>query len=298
MVNGAGRAFEFARDDVFRDVAGDIDRVGAQTADNAIGHAESRRLNEEFVVAFKSVNLDHFDRGVANIEAGTEDALFGDGEIVGELRPQYNQLVKAGAAVDRDRRVDVVLHFVLAAAGADIGRTRNRKAKSDDRLGDAELVQHDDVVGVVVRRRVGVGEIDHAIAIGVERNRRQVVLIDRAVTVPVLVGDRRNGERADDEQVVVVVALEPQLGLVRIDTEFVVAGAALCDHRRTDAGAQPAACRGHHVGEHVLVEQGAAEERRDAVFRIAGALGAENLADVEGVVAGPALQRNDRRGVI
>ncbi|TIX24576.1 MAG: hypothetical protein E5V35_17775, partial [Mesorhizobium sp.] len=67
-------------------------------------------MDEEFVVAFKPVDLDHFDRGVADVEAGAEDTLVGDGEIVGEFRAEDNQLVKAGAAVDRDRRVDVVLH--------------------------------------------------------------------------------------------------------------------------------------------------------------------------------------------
>ena len=57
------------------DVADDVDRVGAETADHAVGDAEARSRDEELVVALEPVDLDHFDGRVADVEAGTEDRL-------------------------------------------------------------------------------------------------------------------------------------------------------------------------------------------------------------------------------
>ena len=129
-----------------RHVAGDVDRVGAEAADHAVGDAELRRLDEELVVALQAVDLDDLDVVVADVQAGAEDALGGDHDVVGELGAQHDQLVEAGAAVDRDRRVDVVRHLVLAAAGADVERPGGREAQADDRPGHAVGVERDDVV--------------------------------------------------------------------------------------------------------------------------------------------------------
>ena len=118
------------RDDVLDDVAGDVDRVGAEAADDAVGDAEGGRQDEELVVAFEPVDLDDLDLGVAHVEAGAEDALVGDHEVVGELGAQHDQLVDAGAAVDRDRRVDVVLDLVVAAAGADVERACRSRSRA------------------------------------------------------------------------------------------------------------------------------------------------------------------------
>ena len=95
------------------------------------------------------------------------------------------------------------------------------------------------VAGVAVAVVVGVLR-EVAVVVGDEVD---VVQVAVGVAVGVRVADRREREGADDEQVVVVVALEPQLGLVRVDDELVVAGAAGGDERRVGAGAQPAARR-------------------------------------------------------
>ena len=120
VVGRAADAFELARHDVGGHVAGDVDAVRTQAANHAVGHAEGGGLDEELVIAFEAIDLDHFDRGVAHVQAGAEDALFGDRDVIGELCRQHHQLVEAGAAIDRDRRVDVVLHLVFPAAGADV----------------------------------------------------------------------------------------------------------------------------------------------------------------------------------
>ena len=124
--------------------------------------------------------------------------------MVGELGAEDDDLVEAVAAVDRDRGVDVVLDLVLAAAGPDVGLGRGREATRQSR--------HGDLVGHVA---------PHDLA-------RRVVHAEGARAVAGGLGER---EGADDEQVVVVVALEPQLRLVRVDDEGVVAGAARDEQR-------------------------------------------------------------------
>jgi hypothetical protein len=104
------------------------------------------------------------------------------------------------------------------------------------------------------------------------------------------VGDgRRVGQREgpDDEQVVAVVALEPQDGLVGVDVELVGAVAALGDERCGVALAQPAAGRGDRREDVVAAD---ARGRR--------ALRAVELPDLEGVVALATVERRDRRVVV
>ena len=100
---------------------------------------------------------------------------------------------------------------------------------------------------------VGVGRVDHAVAVVVDVGWSRSLAFEQAVAVGVGVDDRGQREGADDEQVVVVVAFQAQLGLVGVDDELVVAGAALGDHRAlvpglsqprvvaTDPGRRPAA---------------------------------------------------------
>ncbi len=203
VVDDRALAFELLRRDDVGHVARDVEDVVAEAADDARRHAERRALDHEVVVAFQAVDFDHFDVGVGDVEAGAEDALVGDDEVVGELGAEHQHLVEAGAAVDRDRRVDVVFDLVVAGTAVQqFGRLRSSCRRGlDDR---------------------------HAVAVG----------LDRAVGVGL--GER---EGAHDEQVVAVVALEPQRGLVAVDLEHIVAGAAFGDQRGAGAAAEIAARR-------------------------------------------------------
>ena len=99
---------------------------------------------------------------------------------------------------------------------ADVGLGRGREAARQSRHGDlVRDVAPDDLA-------------------------RRVVHVEGARAVAGRLGER---EGADDEQVVAVVALEPQRRLVRVDDERVVAGAARDEQRLAGAGAQPAARR-------------------------------------------------------
>ena len=187
MVDDRALAFQLlGRDDVGH-VARDVEDVVAEAADDAGRDAERRALDREVVVALEAVDLEHLDVAVGDVDAGAEHALVGDDEAVGELGAEHQHLVEARAAVDRDRRIDVVLDQVVAGAAV-------------QEFGGC--------------RRAAAGGLDDRHAVGVG--------LDRAVGVGL--GQR---EGADDEQVVAVVALQAQRGLVAVDLEHVVAGAAL-----------------------------------------------------------------------
>ena len=117
----------------------------------------------------------------------------------------------------------------------------------------------------------------------------QIGLVFHAIVVPVEVHRGREREGPHDEQVVLVVTLQPQGGLVAVDPELVVAAAALGHQRGGGAGREPAAGGGHEVGEHVLREQ--------VAFGLV-AVAAEDLTHLEQVKALSAVQRGDHGGVI
>ena len=101
---------------------------------------------------------------------------------------------------------------------------------------------------------------------------------------------------------------EPELGLVRVDDELVVARAAGGDERSVGTGAEPAAGGGDQHREGVVRQQGATVVDRVRRWVLDGrcrvldavlvALGAEDLADLELVVALAAVERDDRGGVV
>ena len=278
VVDRAARARDVARDDVARDVAGHVDRVAAEAADHARQEPGRGREDVDRVVALEGVDLEHLDVRVRDLEAGAEDALRRDDDVVGELGAEHDDLVEAVAAVDRDGRVDVVLHLVVPSAGADVGLGGGREAVGQPRLRDL----------------VGRVDPDDVAVVGGGRGRRV------AVGAGAVVGLRlRERERADHEQVVVVAALEPQRRVVRVDGEDVVARAAGRDERLRNPGAQPAARRGDRREDVVRAERAAARvpgRRAGVIERVA--LGAVDLADLEGVVAEAAVERRDRAVVV
>ena len=133
-------------------------------------------------------------------------------------------------------------------------------------------------------------EVDHRIeervGVGLEIDVGEVAVV---VVVGARVAHGREREGADDEEVVVVVALEPELGLVRVDDELVVAGAACGDERRVDAGlSQPRV---------VAISTGNVSAGSRPPFSSLR-LDAEDLADLEHVVAGTAVECRDGRVVV
>ena len=95
---------------------------------------------------FQTVDFDHFNRRVADIQARTEDRLVGDRDIIGELRAKDHNFVEACTTVDRYRRVNVVAHFILAAAGTNVRRLGNRESKADLRTRNTFFKECDNIV--------------------------------------------------------------------------------------------------------------------------------------------------------
>ena len=93
-------------------------------------------------------------------------------------------------------------------------------------------------------------------------------------------------EGADDEGIVAVVAVEAQLGLVTVDLERIVAATAVNDHREADAATQ-------------LAARVSMVRRSSSGATSAGSRGrAEDLADLEGIVARAAIERGDGAVVV
>ena len=275
VVNRAAGAVDIARHHVARDVAGDVDGVVAQTADDPHGHAGCGAEHVDRVVAFQRVDLQNLDILIRHRQPGTEDALVGHHDVVGEFGAQDHQLVEAVAAIDRNGRIDVVFDLVLTRAGTDRGFGGGGEALGQFGLRDLlHRIDPDDIAG----DRIGL----------------------------------RQREGTHGEQIVAVVALQPQDGLVRVNGERVVAGAAFGHQRRCRAGAEPAARRRDRTEDAlrrqrirqlrklVVRHQRAAKRvaERQRYVRAAVPLQAVDLTNLERIVTGPAIQRGDRRVVV
>ena len=212
VVDDAAAAFDVTRHHFAGDVTGDVDLVVAQAADDPRGHVRLGAEHVDRVIAFEGVDLEHLDVLVGHRQAGTEDALVGDDDVVGEFGAKDHQLVEAVAPIDRDRRVDVVFDLVAAGAGADLGFGGGGETRRQ--LGPRNHL-------------LGIDPVDLGVAGDLHG-----------------LGEREGAHR---EQVVAVVAFQAHHGLVAVDREGVVALAALGQQRRRGARAQPAARRGHRA---------------------------------------------------
>ena len=277
VVDDAAGALDVTRDHIAGDVAGHVDGVAAQAADDAGRHAWLRRQHVDRVVALERVDLEDLDVGVGDRQARAVDRRTGNDDVVGELGAEDDDLVETVAAVDRDRRVDVVLDLVIAAASADIGLRCGREAVGE--LG------HRDLVGQVEPHDVAGRAGSVGVAGGAPGDAVQ--------------GGLCEGERADHEQVVPVVALQAQRGLVGVDGEDVVTRATNRHQGLGVAGAEPAAGSrdgAEHVRGRDAPAVGVARGRRQVVAAVP--LEPEDLPDLEGVVACPSVEGGDGTVVI
>ena len=234
--DGAAVAIGVVGDDGHHHIARNIERIAAKATDQRGDEIVGRGQHIEGVVAFEAVDIECFGIADPDRQPGAVDAVPGDDEGVGKLCAQHHHPVEAGAAVDVDGSVDVVLDDVVAVSAIDL-------------------------------------DID-------------------------AVGQR---EGADDEFVVAVLALQPEIGMVGIDDEHVLAFAAVEHGRNGDALRQ--------IAERGLDRLEAVFFREDGIRAVIGvelAVGidllvtrtAEDLADLEEVVAKAAVDREDRRIVV
>ena len=130
----------------------------------------------------------------------------------------------------------------------------------------------------------------------IRRQRRARIAVDTGAVVRLGLGE---GEGADREQVVVVLALETQRRLVRVDGERVVPGAALGDERLARARGEPPAGRGDG-SKDVLRRQRATGGVPGWRGRVSGRvpLEAVDLTDLERVVPRATVERGDRAVVV
>ena len=80
-------------------------------------------------------------------------------------------------------------------------------------------------------------------------------MINDPTVVEIKISQRRQCERTNDKEVVVIIAFETELSLIRVYSELIVTGAALGYHWRTGAWRQPAPCGGNEIREDILGKQ-------------------------------------------
>ena len=251
VVDDAAPAFEVLADDrAVGHVAGDVKGIVAQAADNGGDDVAVGAQDGEVVVALQAVDFDRLDVLVADVQPGAEHALVGDHEVVGELGADDDHLVEAGAAVEIDRRVDVVLDGVGAFAadrlggvlGRDSGAAHQRKRADDEVV--VAVVAFEPQLGLVavdgelVVTRAAVGGKGERCAAAQEPGGRRhgkelVARRDACGMAAIRHRDaRRAVDLADLEGVVARAAVERGDGCVVVDSEVVVAGEAAHDEPR------------------------------------------------------------------
>ena len=185
------------------------------------------------------------------------------------------EVVVAFEAVDVDGLHIVVTHVQAGAVDGLVG---------DDEVVAVLGADHDHLVeaGAAVQVHRGVDVVHHGVG-ALAADGLVQGLGGKLVVVT------HQGEGTHDEDVVAVIALQPGLGLVAVDGELVVAGAAVGREREAGAAAQETG-RGRYGAE--VVARGHRAGRRHGNPR-----GAVHLADLHLVVAGAGVQRG-QRGVV
>ena len=167
MIDRPRNTFQLASNNIFGDVTGHVDGIRTQSANHAVRNAKRSGQYKEFVVALQAIDLNHFNRRVAHIEASAENTVFGNDNIVSELSTENDHLIKACAAFNRNGCIDIVAYFVLTTTGTNIRRLCDRKSKSDLRRRHTVLIQYDDIIGRILSDSQ-IQEVDATIAIGIK----------------------------------------------------------------------------------------------------------------------------------
>ncbi len=102
-------------------VAGHVEGVAAEPAEDLGDELLARALDEEPVVALGAVDAQQLDVDEVDVEAGAEHAVLGDHEVVAELGADHDDRVEPVTAVDVHRRVHRVLYEVRTSSAGDVG---------------------------------------------------------------------------------------------------------------------------------------------------------------------------------
>ena len=146
IVGHARCALRVRRDHGPGDVPADDEGVAAGTAVESGHHALRRAENVESVVALEAIDRERLNVRIGDIDAAAKYSGRSDDEGVVGLRAKDDERIEPGAALDLDRRVDVIFDRVVAAATlyADVGPGRDEEG-SDDKGVIAAAADHREV---------------------------------------------------------------------------------------------------------------------------------------------------------
>ena len=307
-----------------RDVARDIEGVAAQATDHGGHRLAVRAEHVEGVVTFQAVDLDRFfDAVEPDVQPGAEDAVLGDDEDIVALGADGHHGVEAEAAVDADRRVDVVFELVVvAAAVGDDVVLGNEGADHEGVV--ARLAFHAqhrlvavDVEGVAAFAAEGRQCMAYALAEPAARDAQQldVVAVRRQVDVLHVVGHHAHvvgavarrvvvavhvgaEHLADLEQVAAQAAVQRGDGAVVVDVELVVARGAAHQQAAVDAAVVVDALHARSKGRTAVgIDAVGFQQRHKALAqqKHVVAAGAVDRQRVGAAVGGPAVHHVEQR---
>ena len=242
MVDDRRIALGIARDHFAADVAAHVEGVAAEAADQGHDRARRRREHVEGVVALQAVDLDRLDVGEADRHAGAEDAVTGHDEGIGELGAQRDDRVEAGAAVDIERCIDIVLDPVVTVAGIELDLVLLRGGEGAHDEGVVAVLTFEaqislvrvDLEGVVAGAAIDHGrDRDAAGQVAAEGQLRRLEDILGEETVGGVARGRE--DLADLEEVVTLAPIDGHLSRVVVEGEPIVALAAFDDDAPVDA---------------------------------------------------------------
>ena len=258
-----------------RDIASNEELIAAQPADQRGDHILACAEDKECVVAFETVDFDRlFDAVDTDIQPGAEHAVFRDHEIIIGFRADHSDRIKACAAIDAERRVDVVVDRIIAGAGVQQQIVGGDEG-ADDEIVVAVLAFHaqlrlvgedcDDVAAAAA-------ENDHAFGDAVGDEAAGDVGAADLVALPHaggLIKARRRVEvgsvrgvgaehLTDLERIHAVAAIEHEGGAGVVGDETVVAGPAIDPNAAIDARIviDPLDFRLIDAGFHITMEPG------------------------------------------
>ena len=303
MIDDRRVALGVARDDLAADVAGHVEGVAAEAADQRGDDARRRGEHVEGVVALQAVDLDRLDVGEADRQAGAEDAVARHHEGVGELGAERDDLIEAGAAIDVERRVDVVLDPVVAGAGIELDLVLGcggEGAHDEDVVAVLALETQVRLVRVDLEGVVAETAVDHRRdrdAAGQVAAEGQLRRLERVLhQQPVGDVTRRREDLADLEEVVALAAVDGHQRGVVVHREAVVTLPAFDDDAPVDA----------HVvvdplddGIHRVGAVGIRMDERDEVpahQELVGGIGAEDRQGVDATVGIAGIRHVDAVG--
>ena len=181
---------------------------------------------------------------VGDVETAAEDAVLRNDEGVVRLGAEQHQRIEPGAALDVERRIDVVFDRVVAGAALDVEvrARRDEEGAHDERIVAAAADHREislvriDLERVEARAAIEHGRLFHAVGeIAEGRQRRRQPIADPGADVARRRADsRRVVDLPDLEEIIAVAGVDGHQSRIAVDGEIIaIRGLSSIGHQRS-----------------------------------------------------------------